>query len=295
MIMPDVASTKPHRAFGGDQTVMLLSKNVSSYGDAAANPLQVTFPYVLSVMNRNTKSFLLMVTLEDSLAAKNVLCVTEPDDVRSNLGTNPSLRDEALFVAAAQALVRKHLGIGPITELGPSSSNRQGRRAAFVLVAVLAALGIGWLAFRETNVPNAQPSPKLVSVDYDPFRLQPFSHGTTTNLVPLKNQTAQLRIVTSPGSNYFLKIARQPDNAVVLRAQISGGTDYQTKLSPGQYELKYASGKYWYGETDYFGTNSVFAKTDRNISVSNDKIVTIELILQPSGNLATTKIRQTDF
>jgi hypothetical protein len=67
----------------------------------------------------------------------------------------------------------------------------------------------------------------------------------------------------------------------------------------GTYELRYASGKRWYGTQCLFGRQTVYSKAEKLFSfhVEDNRVVgyTIELILQAGGNLQTSQISREEF
>ncbi len=67
----------------------------------------------------------------------------------------------------------------------------------------------------------------------------------------------------------------------------------------GSYELKYATGKTWYGLDYLFGPNTSYYKADDvfRFSKTGDGVSgwTVELFQQVGGNLETKKISEDDF
>lgn len=110
-----------------------------------------------------------------------------------------------------------------------------------------------------------------------------------------KRLGSTIRILTNAGDNYFVKLVRRSDATAIMTATIQGGTPFEARLPRGEYELRYAAGKSWYGEADLFGKDTAFAKTDRFISVSSDGIRTVQLILQRNGNLSSSTIPRENF
>ena len=77
----------------------------------------------------------------------------------------------------------------------------------------------------------------------------------------------------------------------------------ETNVPLGQFVLKYATGNYWCGENDLFGTETQFNRThtvfrfarqdtDDGYTMTGN---TIELILQRNGNLKTSRISREAF
>ena len=65
---------------------------------------------------------------------------------------------------------------------------------------------------------------------------------------------------------------------------LRGGTPFQTQVPLGNYELRYAAGDTWYGETHLFGKNTKYAKASDTFNFTFDgnrySGYTVELILQ---------------
>lgn len=74
-----------------------------------------------------------------------------------------------------------------------------------------------------------------------------------------------------------------------MTAFLVGGTPFKTRMPLGTYTLKYASGQTWYGKKLRFGSETQYAKADKDFHFYADGSrihgVRIELILQVSGNL----------
>ena len=62
----------------------------------------------------------------------------------------------------------------------------------------------------------------------------------------------------------------------------------------GTYEIKYATGRQWYGTSYLFGPETVYSKADSTFTFSFDGYqysgYTVELIMQQNGNLRTSGI-----
>ena len=125
-----------------------------------------------------------------------------------------------------------------------------------------------------------------------------FQHGI------LRSRTAYLaeapfKVVTTSGANYFFKLVRRYTGDEELAGFIVGGSPLETKVTPGSYDLRYASGDTWISEEEFFGPNTAFAKAESPLTFSIDgaqtRGVEVQLILQRGGNLKTSPIKRSEF
>ena len=114
-----------------------------------------------------------------------------------------------------------------------------------------------------------------------------------------KEGVAPLRIVTSPGHDYLVKIVDSVSAQDVMAVFVTGGVDIEVLVPLGSYGLKYASGEVWQGNTALFGPETNYAKTNDVFDfVENSQdysSYTVELILQSDGNLVTQNIDASEF
>lgn len=113
------------------------------------------------------------------------------------------------------------------------------------------------------------------------------------------NGVAPLRIKVSEGSHYWVKIENALTGDELASYFIRAGETLNIEVPIGSYEVKYASGKQWYGESELFGTNTSYAKADEILNFRFDGYsyngYSIELIQQVNGNLETTSISEGEF
>ncbi len=115
-----------------------------------------------------------------------------------------------------------------------------------------------------------------------------------------KNHIAPLKIrAPNYSSNFFVKVCNPESGKSVKTLFVRTGSIVSTKVPLGTYELKYATGKEWYGENCLFGRQTVYSKADRSFSfqIQDNKVAgyNIELIFQLSDNLQTFEISPEDF
>ena len=120
-------------------------------------------------------------------------------------------------------------------------------------------------------------------------------------------QVAPLKIQTSHESNYFVKIVSVYSQQPVMTIFIRGGNTISTKVPLGTYEIRYASGKKWYGYEHFFGPGTNYSKADEIFTFETKKTSTwegttyqttgyaITLYQVPHGNLKTIKIDPSRF
>lgn len=75
--------------------------------------------------------------------------------------------------------------------------------------------------------------------------------------------TLPLLIKTNAGADYFLNLRDVERDKVVLAAYVRGGEFFQVLVPPGRFELVFASGEEWQGETRLFGVNTHVFKLDQ--------------------------------
>jgi hypothetical protein len=120
------------------------------------------------------------------------------------------------------------------------------------------------------------------------------------------DDVADFTIKTAAGSNYFVKLedlSGRPARAFFVQ----GGSTISYKVPLGTFILKYASGQSWCSEAELFGPDTAtnqadqFFDFDRQVTEDATGIttsisdITVELILQPGGNLRTHAILRSQF
>ncbi|CCI00657.1 hypothetical protein MICAC_1030005 [Microcystis aeruginosa PCC 9443] len=68
------------------------------------------------------------------------------------------------------------------------------------------------------------------------------------------------------------------------------GHSYETPIPPGQYIIKLATGKKWYGDRHLFGANASYSKIDKVITIPENTHYTITLTPSLFGTLKEKKI-----
>ncbi len=110
---------------------------------------------------------------------------------------------------------------------------------------------------------------------------------------------AELTIKISVGTNYFIRLedlSGRPARTYFMR----GGATETFPVPLGTFKLKYAVGSEWCGDSQLFGSDTIYNVTDDSFTFEETPDHypthwTVELILQPHGNLRTQQITRADF
>lgn len=109
--------------------------------------------------------------------------------------------------------------------------------------------------------------------------------------------TGPLTIRTRYGSgNFYAKLVDPSTGYTRMAIFIRNGEIASDMDVPaGTYELRYASGDSWYGETELFGSSTSYSKAESLFTFGNGSGYTVELYKQVNGNLHTNSIDKDDF
>ncbi|TWU27546.1 hypothetical protein [Bythopirellula polymerisocia] len=114
-----------------------------------------------------------------------------------------------------------------------------------------------------------------------------------------RSAVAPLKITTSRGANYYVKLVGLQSKQVVATFFIRGGEMLEIEVPLGTFEIRYAMGDQWYGTSDYFGSGTSYSRADAVFEFTKESNhysgYEIELILQSNGNLETESISEEDF
>lgn len=104
--------------------------------------------------------------------------------------------------------------------------------------------------------------------------------------------------VTGNNAYYvYLDSVRSPNNDMAFMVSANGTVEVDVPI--GEYEIYYAVGTSWYGKSLLFGDDTAYYKCDDTFSFYDDGKYyqgwTLELYLQPNGNLDTTIIDASGF
>jgi len=117
---------------------------------------------------------------------------------------------------------------------------------------------------------------------------------------PVDERHAPFSVSTTPGTNYYIVLkdlsAGSPNRTAFY---VEGGKTAEIEVALGEYEVYYATGETWYGETYIFGDDTMYYKCDGTFDFYDDGEYyqgwTIELYPQTNGNMDTDPISGVDF
>ena len=194
---------------------------------------------------------------------------------------------------------------------GETSSNKSGFGARIVRILKTFSIGaIIWLIFlniSESNKPSSYErdvsrsapviKPKPEPVFNEPSVPTPRS-GIVRRYTSLPGR-ASLKIQTSAGSNYLVKIASSSDQRkAIMDIFIRGGNLVEVDAPIGKYIIKYAYGPSdgsWYGYQYLFGPDTEYHEADRVFHIQKEYGYEITLYRVQGGNLRTKEISKDKF
>lgn len=148
------------------------------------------------------------------------------------------------------------------------------------------------------QVVPAPPVPRQIPSGFEPIQAQPFRQGTAW-IARQDDRAAPFEVRTSPGFNYYIKLVDVETEKTYARFRVEGGKPFSTTVAPGSYILRYAFGKDWLGPVELFGSATEIYQADElmTFAVSGRRISgrSVELIVQPGGNLSTRSIDRKAF
>lgn len=113
-----------------------------------------------------------------------------------------------------------------------------------------------------------------------------------------KEELAPFGIKTTRGSNYLVKLV-SVTGVDVMSVFVRGGDPVDIHVPLGTYEVKYASGKTWYGPKHLFGPSTGYSRAESTFNFRSTADgysgYTITLYQVTNGNLETETIRPEDF
>ncbi len=110
---------------------------------------------------------------------------------------------------------------------------------------------------------------------------------------------ALFEINAAQGSHYLVKLVDVASGSTALTVFVRSGDIVEIEVPIGTYEVRYASGKNWYGYKYLFGSDTVYAKAERafTFELAGDRVrgYTITLYKVRGGNLPTRPIKPEEF
>ena len=106
-----------------------------------------------------------------------------------------------------------------------------------------------------------------------------------------KSASSILKIIPPSGAeNMVIKLEDKISRKRICWFLILKGHSYETPIPPGQYIIKLATGKKWYGDRHLFGANASYSKIDKVITIPENTHYTIDLTPSLFGTLKEKKI-----
>ncbi|MGD0421302.1 MAG: hypothetical protein ABSA68_17275 [Xanthobacteraceae bacterium] len=105
---------------------------------------------------------------------------------------------------------------------------------------------------------------------------------------------ASLTIITQTGSDYFVKLEREPSDIAVMSFFIHGGRPLYASVPTGKFVMKVASGNSWCGESYLFGSGTTMQETG-SLVFEEDEAHTVTLTATSAGNLPIHSIPWSRF
>jgi hypothetical protein len=124
------------------------------------------------------------------------------------------------------------------------------------------------------------------------------SHGQK-RVYDSRQAIAPFAIVTSVGSNYLVKLINVATNKPCLTVFVRGGSPLEFDVPIGKYEVLYASGDKWYGDSYLFGPSTSYSKAsdtfDFRVDGSRISGYSITLYKVRNGNLQVRTVSAEEF
>ena len=121
-------------------------------------------------------------------------------------------------------------------------------------------------------------------------------------IAPLKIITPNYqfpRYGTIHNENFYIKLIDSTSGRLAVTIFVRPGSSFEIAVPTGVYEMRYASGKTWYGEKDLFGPETSYNKSDNLLSFLDKGYYlqgqSLTLYKTPNGNLSTQEIDASDF
>lgn len=186
----------------------------------------------------------------------------------------------------------------------PGYSARRGFFKKALIFLIVGGLIVGGYYFVEeykglssttTNTKLLRSFDPVQKSDFNAPRV-PVSAGVMQR--PSNAGVAPLAISTHAGNDYYVKLV-DLGGRVVMTMYVEGGRYFETSVPLGTYEMRYASGKVWYGTRHHFGPETSYAKAEQKFEFQFDGSrysgYKIELIMQSGGNLTESRLSRNEF
>jgi hypothetical protein len=188
---------------------------------------------------------------------------------------------------------------------GKSLSVSKGRTfsgfgTTIIILCIAFVVIVSQLSRKDSKRPDIKTTNPVKQTQKLEFSASPVQIDTGIIRKPASNNgIAPLKIKVALGNNFFIKVVDLRTENEVQVMFIKGGESINTKVPLGTYVIKYAVGKTWYGEQLRFGPKTSYLKADKNFIFDRQgnktRGYTVELIVQPHGNLKTSPLDPSNF
>ena len=219
--------------------------------------------------------------------------------------TSQQERLDDLFQKGNEAFSEKHGG----REGNFKRTSRKVRIGALVISVILL---IGYLIVTsedkgaskgspsQTKFVADSPSPKTDSsgTQYKP-KPQPLPKNGTNRSFGQGERPAPLKVNTRGSDHHLIKLTKPGSTEAVMYLFIRAGQSAEMEVPLGIFEIKWATGKEWYGYKKKFGESTGYGKSNKlvNFEQTATRFKGHEITLYPvaSGNLSTKTISADEF
>ena len=143
------------------------------------------------------------------------------------------------------------------------------------------------------STPTPTPAPTMIPVFSRPQNGQVFTSRHT-------DRDSEFEVETRGERDYYVKLIKDmkySNDIVVASFYIRGGMSVSINVPTGTYVLRYAcgDGKNWIGTKSCFGEETIYVQADDPLTFTEYSGWTVELYLQPNGNMSTHTIDASEF
>jgi hypothetical protein len=226
--------------------------------------------------------------------------------------TSEQERLDDLFQKGGEAFAEKDGG-------REGNFTRTGRKVRVGALVISAILFIGYLIVTSEDKEAPQSSPSQTKFVADSLSPKPDNSGIQhkPKALPLpqngkirsfaQNRPAVLKVKTASGDHYLVKLTKPGSTDTVVDLFIRAGQAAEIKVPLGTFEIKWATGKEWYGYKKKFGGSTILKKADELFTFeqtvtqtssgtrTSTTVLEITLYEVASGNLRTKRIPPDQF
>ena len=112
---------------------------------------------------------------------------------------------------------------------------------------------------------------------------------------PIYRCDSILKINTSPGASYVVKVVDPHNGEVIMMCYLPAGISQEIDVPSGTFEIRYTSGTEWFGNYEMFGDKGSYARADKLFTFDEGSGYELTLYSVRNGNLHTSKMKKEDF